>query len=171
MSRLLASSVLFALIAAPAFAADPAPAPTAPAATSAPTATAEGTQSVTLPTGKTKEAQKFVHPVEGSVEWAYLEAMKAVKAGDFDGYIKKWCSKTTCVDATANESLKTYQLTASSKSAGQCMTDDGGVLVTKHETDPDGSHRIYVFCGNSRMPAPASLVMEDGSWKMTSFSW
>ena len=135
------------------------------------TATPEGTQQVTLPTGKTVEAQKFVNPPEGSVEHSLLDSMKMMKAGDFDGWIAKWCSAETCPDRATNEQYKLYQLTSSSKTVGQCMTDDGGILVTRREDAEGGGTRIYVFCGPNRMPAPSSHVKQGESWKLTSFSW
>lgn len=138
----------------------------------APTATATGTQSVTLPTGKTIEASKFVSPAAGSMEAAIIESMTMIGAGQLDEWIAKYCDASTCPDTAAKESLKTYQLKSSSKTAHECMTSDGGILVTRREAnEAEGTTRVYVFCGANRMPAPASLKLVGDAWKFTSFSW
>lgn len=138
----------------------------------APTATASGSQQVTLPTGKTVDAQKFTNPPEGSIEFAIIDSMSMIKAGNFDGWVSKWCDPGTCPDAKAIESLKAYQLKSSSKTAHECMTDDGSILVTKREkNEAEGTTRVYLFCGPNRMPAPSSLKPAGDNWKVTSFSW
>lgn len=137
-----------------------------------PTATPAGTQQVTLPTGKTIDAAKFKDPTAGSIEAAIIESMGMIKAGNFDGWIAKYCDASTCPDERAVEALKTYQLKSSSKTVHECMTDDGGILVTKREAnEAEGSTRVYVFCGPNRMPAPTSVKDAAGAWKFTSFSW
>lgn len=135
------------------------------------TASPEGTQQVTLPTGKTVEAQKFVNPPEGSVEHSLLASMKLIKAGDFDGWIGKWCAAETCVDAATNEQFKRLQLTSAAKTVAQCMTEDGGVLVTRREDSEGGGKRLFVYCGPNRMPAPSSHEKAGEAWKISSFSW
>ena len=138
----------------------------------APTAEPAATTQVTLPTGKTIDAQKFVDPPEGSVEHAMIQSMNMIKAGNFDAWVGQYCHPNTCPDKQAIDALKAYQLKSSSKTVHECMTDDGGVLVTKREEDEaQGGFRIYVFCGENRMPAPSSLIKADGSWKVASFSW
>ncbi|MBW1876784.1 MAG: hypothetical protein JRI25_05075 [Deltaproteobacteria bacterium] len=137
-----------------------------------PTASPAGTQSVTLPTGKTVDAQKFVEPAEGSLEHGIIASMNLIKAGSFDAYISQWCHANTCPDAAAITSLKTYQLKSSQKTVHECMTEDGGILVTKREAnEAEGSTRVYVFCGPNRMPAPSSLILVGEAWKVASFSW
>ncbi len=135
-------------------------------------AAASTPQSVTLPTGKTIEAQKFTNPAEGTVEHAILDSMKMIKAGSFDAWITKYCDPGTCHDAKAIESLKTYQLKSSSKTAHECMADDSSIVVTRREAnDAEGTTRVYLFCGPNRMPAPASLKQAGAKWTVTSFSW
>jgi hypothetical protein len=144
----------------------------APAWADAPTATASGSQQVTLPTGKTIDAQKFTNPTAGSIEHAIIDSMQLIGAGKLDEWISKYCDAMTCHDAAAKESLKSYQLKSSSKTAHECLTDDGSILVTRRETvEAEGSTRIYVFCGPNRMPAPASLKPVGDGWKVASFSW
>ena len=138
----------------------------------APTATASGTQSVTLPTGKTIEAQKFVNPTEGSIEHAIIDSIKMIGASSFDEWIAKYCDAGTCHDAASKESLKTYQLKSSAKTAHECLSTDGGIVVTRREVvEAEGTTRVYVFCGPNRMPAPASLKLVGDRWMVTSFSW
>lgn len=136
-----------------------------------PTAAPSATVSVTLPTGKAVDAKKFVSPEKGSLEAAMIRAMTLIKDGQFDTYVSELCHSNTCPDAAAVESLKMYQLKSTQKTVHECMTEDGGILVTKRETSDDGSTRVYVFCGQNRMPAPSSLSMEGEMWKVTSFSW
>ena len=137
----------------------------------APTATASGTKSVTLPTGKTIEAQVFASPTEGSIEHAIIDSIKMIGASSFDEWITKYCDAGTCHDAASKESLKTYQLKSSAKTAHECMID-GGIVVTRREVvEAEGTTRVYVFCGPNRMPAPASLKLVGDRWMVTSFSW
>jgi len=137
-----------------------------------PTASPSGTQSVTLPTGKTIDAQKFVNPAQGSLEYGMIQSMNLIKAGSFDDWVSQWCHPNTCPDANAITSLKTYQLKSSQKTVHECMTEDGGILVTKREAnEAEGSTRVYVFCGPNRMPAPASMILVGDNWKVASFSW
>src|SRR5688572_19777993 len=138
----------------------------------APAATASGTQGVTLPTGKPIEASKFVAPAAGSIEAAIIDSMKMIGAGQLDEWIAKYCDAGTCPDTAAKESLKMYQLKSSSKTAHECMTSDGGILVTRREDDAaEGTKRVYVFCGPNRMPAPSSAKLVGDAWKFTTFSW
>ena len=101
-----------------------------------------------------------------------IDSMNMIKAGSFDAWIAKYCDPSTCPDEKADEALKTYQLKSSSKTVHECMTDDGGIVVTKREaSQADGTTRVYVFCGPNRMPAPASLKQTGTKWTVTSFSW
>ncbi len=128
------------------------------------------TEEVSLPTGRTVEAEKITDPDEGSIEHSLIASMELIRDEKFDEWIGAWCYQETCPDDRAREQFKTYQLAAASRTVHECMTDDGGVLITRREAT-DESTRLFVYCGPNRMPAPSAHHEADGSWKVSSFSW
>ena len=132
-----------------------------------------GAIEVKTPLGSPVQAEHYVAPPEDTVEGAIVASLGLLHAGDFDGWISGWCHPTLCNAPEAELSLREYNLPAAKDSAGACLQDEGkGVYVTKREAPNDqGEVRLYVWCGEGRMPAPSSLALHDGRWKVTSFSW
>ena len=132
----------------------------------------ETSRSVTLPTGKTIEAEVIEAPSPGTVEFAILESMKMISNGDHDTWIQKYCSTEMCPDANAITSVKRLNLSASQKTVGRCYDKDKLVLTRRRgDIARDGRVTIYAWCGENRMPAPATLIQEGGEWKVSSLSW
>ena len=126
------------------------------------------------PLGRTMQAEKITNPAAGTIEHAIIESMKMIKAGQFDQWMNTWCHPDRCPDTpSARESMRRYNLKSSQPSIHHCMQDDQtSILVTRRdEPDAQGRQTVYIFCGETRMPAPSTLVQVDGKWLVTSFSW
>jgi len=160
----------------PATAPEPAPAPAEPAAEPAHAAMEvppERAIEVKLPTGKTMTADHVTAPAEGTIEAAVVASITQIAAGDFDGWIATWCHDSACGDPEKVISMKTYTLPAAQGTSKQCLDAEGtGVIVTRRDPpEADGMQRVYVFCGEQRMPAPSAHYLVDGKWKVASISW
>ena len=129
------------------------------------------TRSVTLPTGKTVEAQVMT-PEAGSLEAQTLEAMKMAKAGKHDAWISQFCGPTLCEGPDAIASVKRLNLTSAQRTVGQCF-EGNKLVVTKVKGDRESENRVtlYTWCGEGRMPAPVTWERTGESWKIASFSW
>lgn len=144
------------------------------AATLATPALAEDVQ-VKTPLGQTITGHKIASPPAGSVEGTIIASIDLITAGKFDEWMKDYCHPSYCPDdAAAREAMKNYNLTASSKTAAACLQDDGkSVIVTRQDGDPTKDSKVttYLFCGEKRMPTPATLEKVGDAWRVSSFSW
>lgn len=135
-------------------------------------ATPVGTETVTLPTGKSVEAEKFTAPAAGTVEESILSSISLIRAGEFETFMDEWCHESYCGSDKLRENMTSYVLPAAKGTSGQCIVDDGeSIIVTRRELADDGSVRVYVFCGDSRMPAPSSHVLVGERYLVSSLSW
>lgn len=132
-----------------------------------------GAVEVKTPLGETIQAERYLSPPDDTVEGAILASLALLRDGDFDGWLAGWCHPTLCSAPEAELSLREYNLPAAKTSAGSCIQEEGkGVWVTRREApNEQGEVQVYVWCGEGRMPAPSSLALHDGRWKVTSFSW
>ncbi len=136
---------------------------------------------VKTPLGQTITGKKAMSPAADSVEGVVITSLKMIRDGKFDAWMDTHCHPSHCaLDKTqphyeANRaSMKNYNLTASSKSAGHCLHDEGkSIIVTRQDGDPatDAKVTVYIFCGEKRMPTPSTLEKDGDSWKVSSFSW
>jgi hypothetical protein len=184
MIRLLVPSALvFALIgcsggATETPAPEPAPAPTEPAPTEpAPKpgldVPPERAMEVKLPSGATVTGDHVVAPADGTVEKAIVESINLIGKGEFDVWIKEWCHSSACGTPEGIEQLKLYNLPAAQGTSKECLGADGNsVTITRRDPpEADGLTRVFVYCGEKRMPAPSAHYLDGGRYKVTSFSW
>jgi len=125
------------------------------------------------PLGIEMKANKVASPAATSPEGVILKSIEMITANKFDEWMNSLCHPTYCPnDEKARASMRQYNLPASAKSAMACTADDGkSLIVTRKDEKEDGSVTIYAFCGEKRMPAPATLSKDGDAWKISSFSW
>jgi hypothetical protein len=127
---------------------------------------------VATPIGKTLTATKVTSPAPTSPEGVMQDSIAMITAGQFDAWIAKHCHPTMCpADPGAIEALKNYNLSTAKKTAGACVHDEGKTLLVTRRDASDTKVTVYVWCGDKRMPAPASVEKVGDAWKVTSFSW
>jgi len=130
------------------------------------------TQDVTLPTGRTVQAEVITAPEDGSVELALMTTLKTVIAGDFPTFLNTQCDPSTCADERQQQQLTAYNLPAAQRSGAACLQgDDDDQLVITRRREENGLTTVYLWCGDGRMPAPSTWRQVDGVWKTSSFSW
>lgn len=137
------------------------------------TALAKDTVEVTNPLGKTIQAEKITDPEPGTLEYTALTSIEMMRDGKFDEWMNSWCHPTRCPDdPNARASLKRYNLTAASKTGAGCLHDGGkSLIVTRRVDDAPDKKTIYLFCGETRMPAPSTYIKQGDKWLVSSFSW
>ena len=125
------------------------------------------------PLGIEMKANKVVSPAADTPEGVILASIKMISDNKFDEWMGSLCHPTYCPnDEKARTSMRQYNLAAAAKTSMACTTDDGkSLIVTRKDNKDDGSITIYTFCGEKRMPAPATLTKDGGAWKISSFSW
>ncbi len=135
-------------------------------------AQAQTTESVTLPTGRTVQAEVVSAPAEGTVEKAILTTLQTIIAGDFSTFLASQCDPNTCSDARQQSQLTQYNLPAAQQSGPACLHGEthDQLWITKRR-EQTGTLTVYLWCGEGRMPAPSTWKQIDGAWKTSSFSW
>lgn len=125
------------------------------------------------PLGIEMKADKVVNPAATSPEGVILKSIEMISAQKFDEWMNTVCHPTYCPDdERSRNSMRQYNLPAAAKSAKSCTADDGkSIIVTRKDKKDDGSITIYAFCGEKRMPAPATVTKDGDAWKISSFSW
>lgn len=115
------------------------------------------------------EAKPVEAPKAGTPHHAIIEALKLIRAGNFDGFIKKWCHKgKLCPTGQAISSLKRYNLPAMKRLASKCLKAGDTLEVTRVNGDPakDSEVKIFIVCDPRGMPRPFTLSnTEGGAWK------
>ncbi len=112
-----------------------------------------------------------VQPAAGTVHHALIEGLKLIEAGDFEGWMAKWCSaEKLCFNDNSRKALTKYNLPARKRTAAACLKGDrDAVLVTRINGDParDDAIKLYIQCREDTMPRPFSLQKEEGGWRFT----
>ena len=99
---------------------------------------AQATMSVTLPTGRTIDAEVVSQPAEGSVEHAILASLTMLtQQGDFGGFMATWCDPGTCGDPRQQEQMTTYNLPAAQRTGGACVHGENSdqLVITKRREE------------------------------------
>lgn len=117
--------------------------------------------------------KEFKNPAKDSVHAALIAGLKLLKAEKFDKWIDGSCHKEQlCYNANSIKSLKRYNLPAIfrllTKKSPSCLRgNDDTIVVTRSDTQPDGTEKIFVKCLDDGMPRPFYLAKEGGAWKFT----
>jgi len=129
--------------------------------------------SVKTPLGMTIQADKVVNPAAGTIEHQIIESLKMIRDGQFDKWMDTHCFPSRCDEQVARAQMSNFNLANSKKSAGKCLQNDNEIWVTARKGDPanDKIVKVFVFCGENRMPAPSSHNKLNDKWYVASFSW
>ena len=128
------------------------------------------TVEVGTPLGQTLQATKST-PADGTPEKAILDAIAVITAGQNDTFISKHCHPSLCPsDAAAIEALKNYNLGTWAKTGGACVHDSGSTVIVTRKDEEDDKVRVFLWCGDKRMPAPQTVMKVDGKWLVSSMS-
>ncbi len=100
-------------------------------------------------------------------------ALKMLLDGEYQKYIDTHCHPDACSTDAAKKSLIRYNFPATTRRAGPCLKQGNTVDVKKTKGDPNKDKEIKVFidCGDKRMPPPATLRKHSGKWMIYRFSW
>lgn len=100
-------------------------------------------------------------------------ALKLILDGKHDAFIKTLCHPDACSTPAAIKSIKHYNLPATERRAKPCLKEGDDVDVVKTQGDPavDKEIKVFINCGEKRMPPPATLRKDGGDWKIYRFSW
>jgi hypothetical protein len=142
--------------------------PAEPAPVAAP-AMAEGEESIALFGGRSGTAVRHHAPAEGSIEHAILDSLTLLSAENYDGWMDTYCHADACDDQRKRDAMSSHVLPSAKAAASTCV-HDGDLLVTKTEEE-NGFTKVWIYCGEGRMPAPATAQNVDGAWKFSSVSW
>lgn len=115
--------------------------------------------------------EKVTEAKAGTPQHAILEGIKIIVKGDFDGWVKKWCSPDkACYNKNSIGALKRYNFPAAQRLFPQCLKDFGGILITQIQGDPakDDTVKVFYECNPKGMPRPTRLYKESGVWKWSS---
>ena len=130
------------------------------------------TLALSAPAGATRstvEAKLVTSPAESSPEYVVVKTLELIKAGNFDGFIAKYCHKgKLCTTGQAKSSLKRYNLPSLQRLAPKCLKAGGAIDVTRVKGDPakDVEVKVFITCDPRGMPRPFTLRNdEDGKWK------
>ncbi len=128
---------------------------------------------VKLPTGKTVTADRVSDPAPGTVEHAIIASINLITAGDFDAWIAQYCHDSACGTPEGIEAMKRFNLPAAQGTAKACLGEDGNsVVVTRRDpVEADGLTRVFVYCGEDRMPPSSAHYLVDGTYRVASLSW
>ncbi len=112
---------------------------------------------------------EVVKPAADTPQAAIVGALELIKAGNFDGFISKYCHKgKLCPTGQAKASLKRYNLPALQRLAPKCLKAGGGIEVTRVNGDPatEPEVKIFIVCDPAGMPRPFTLRNDEGGvWK------
>lgn len=117
--------------------------------------------------GGSASAELVKSPAAGTMEFALLDGIKLIKAGKFDDWVSKYCSKDkACITSNSVASYKRYNLPAKQRRAPACMRENETALdITKVEDQSDGSKKVFVKCNEDGMPLPFYLIKEGDTWR------
>lgn len=185
--RTLIGWMTFALVACPAPDAPPetpaapetAAEEKAPAAEEAPAAEAPAaangeTVDVKNPLGATVQATKSAAPASGTVEDTLLQALNhQAGSGSFDGFLA-FIHPSAKSEPRQQANLQAYQYKSSlGGKAGACV-HDGALIVTQKaavnaavEGGGDTGTKVFVYCGEGRMPVPFTLYPDGDIQRVT----
>ena len=138
------------------------------------TSIAGDTVSVKTPLGKTISAEKVKNPAKGTIEHQIIQSLQQIKDGKFDDWRKTNCFPARCDTDIAWEQMKNYNLEQSKKGAPGCLQGDGDeIWVTSRKGDPssDKQVKVFIYCGQTRMPAPSTHEKHNDKWYVHTFSW
>lgn len=130
---------------------------------------AEGMEEVALFGGRTGTATRHHAPADNTVEHAIHDSLMLLAAEDYDTWMDRYCDPEACDDERKREAMTSHVLPSAKMASSSCL-HDGDVLVTKQEVDGDYT-KTWIYCGESRMPAPSTARSIDGSWRFSSVSW
>jgi hypothetical protein len=138
-----------------------------------PGALAGGTQAVKTPLGTTIQAEVVSNPPEGSIEKQIIESLKLIRDGQFDKWMDTYCYPSRCDSEIARAQMKNFNLSTAKKSVAKCLQADDSIWVTSRKGDPakDEIVKVFISCGENRMPAPSSHNKLKGKWYVSQFSW
>jgi hypothetical protein len=140
--------------------------------------TANKTVSIKTPLGKTVQAEKVTCPANGKsaqaqIEAQILESLKQIRDGKFSDWRKSHCFPARCDTDVAWEQIKNFNLATSKKSVAYCLQSEDEIWVTTRKGNPDVDKqvKVWIFCGESRMPVPSTHEKLNGKWYVQTFSW
>ena len=107
-------------------------------------------------------------PKAGTLYGAIVGGLKLVKAGDFDGWINKYCHPDDlCYTERAKQFLKRYNLKQLRKQAGFCLQSDGNSLIITRQLKSNGQEKVFVKCNPKGSPKPFWLKKKGSRWYWT----
>jgi hypothetical protein len=136
-------------------------------------AVAGSTVDVQTPLGKTIKADVVKAPAADTPDYAIVQTIKMLSAGEMDAWMDAWCYAPRCETAEARDSMKAYQLASAQKNAAKCLHDDDTLWVTARKSNPNQAdeQRIFTHCGDDRMPVPTVLKKTDAGWKVSTLGF
>ena len=131
------------------------------------------TVSVKTPLGQTIQAEKVVNPEKGTIEYQIIESLKQIRDGQFEAWRKTNCYPARCDTDIAWEQIKNFNLETSKKTAKFCLHEGDSIWVTSRKGDPatDKQVKVFISCGEGRMPVPSTHEKLKDKWYVQVFSW
>ena len=130
---------------------------------------ADGEETVALFGGRSGTAVRHQSPQAGSIEHAIVDSLTILASEDYEGWMDTYCHADACDDQRKRDAMTSHVLPSAQAAASTCL-HDGDLLVTKNEEE-NGFTKVWIYCGDNRMPAPATAQNVDGAWKFSSVSW
>ena len=130
---------------------------------------AEGMEAITLFGGRTSSATRYASPEDGTIEKAIIASLTLLAAESYDEWMDTYCHEDACGDPDKRAAMTSHVLPAARAAASVCL-HDGAILVTRQE-DENGFTKTWIYCGESRMPAPSTAQNVEGAWQFSSISW
>ena len=116
--------------------------------------------------GGSASAELVKNPAAGSINAALLDGLKLIKAGKFDDWVSKFCSKEkACFNGNSISSYKRYNLPAKMRRAPACLRDNDTAIDIKYTEDiNENEKKVFVNCEATAMPLPFYLIKEGNDW-------
>lgn len=131
------------------------------------------TVSIKTPLGQTISAEKVSNPAKGTIEHQIIESLKMIRDGQFDAWRKAHCYPARCDTDIAWEQIKNFNLETSKKTAKFCLHEGDSIWVTKREENAKNPNvvKVFISCGETRMPVPSTHEKLKDKWYVQVFSW
>ncbi len=106
----------------------------------------------------------------GSMYEAVAHGLWLINAGNFGGWMSRFCHPQQCTTSNARQALRRYNLRALQRRSKDCLRGKNKltIKVTRIDKYPDGSRKIFVKCNPKGSPYPIRVKKDKADkdkWK------